>query len=102
MIKKIYEGNVYYVPETLKDIFDLNHRINECTEFEGYYYIQISLFKVGENMDNKIVENNNDICKVDKKTGRIVPCPLDFIGYMMDIRDYATPVDPETLRKRAS
>lgn len=102
MKKKIYEGEVYYVPENLRDIFNLNRRINECTEYDGYYYIQVSLFKVGENLDNKIVENNNSIYKVDSKTGKIVPCPLDFIGYMMDIRDNATPVDPETLRRRVS
>lgn len=102
MNEENYMDRTYGDPKSLKEIFDLNRRITECTEFDGYYYIQVSIFKEGENLDGKIIEENNDIYKIDKKTEKVVPCPLDFIGYMMDIRDYATPVDPETLRKRVS
>ncbi len=102
MKEENYWERTYGDPKNLKEIFDLGRRINVCTEFEGYYYIQVSIFKEGENLDGKIIEETNDIYKVDKKTGKIIPCSLDFIAYMMDIRDHATPVDPEILRKRVS
>ena len=97
-----YWERTYCNPKNLKEIFDLDRRINVCTEFEGYYYIQVSIFKEGENLDGKIIEETNNIYKIDKKTGEITPCSLDFIGYKIDIEPKATPVDPETLRKRVS
>lgn len=89
MQKKVYNEIIYYEPETLKDIFALNYPITVCTEYNGYYYIQL----------DEGGEYNNDIYEVNKKTGKIDSRKLDFIGYKIDIEPKAIPVDPETLRR---
>ncbi len=83
---KYEDGSDSALYETLDELLKL-HNI-KVYKYDGFFYVNV--------IDD--APYYNTIYKVDVKT-RKASYYGDKIGFMLDITDKATPVDPETLRR---
>lgn len=79
------KGSGLEVYETFEEL--LNKGVTGIWDYQGAYYIRV---KLDDQYDSRIWIVN----KGNKKVSH-----TDYIDFMLDIRDKATPVDPKTLRR---
>lgn len=84
-MQKTENGIIIY--ETLDELVSAG--ILSATEYEGFYYIEVS----------HEYEYEETIWKVDKRTGAVTW--MHLIPYMCDIERKAKKIDPSTLKRGA-
>jgi len=81
------KGGDYIVYDTFEELLKTNPII--MTEYKGYYYIKPKLQGYYDNF----------MYKVNKTTLEVDSNAIDYIDYMLDIEDKATPVNLMELKK---